>query len=53
MRTKFIEMYERSRIFKAKDSERFAIRLKLYGSQEEIEKVRKAIFNLEEGEKAV
>ena len=47
MRTKYIEVYERSRLFRAPDSERYALRLKLYGSKAEIEKVREAIFNLE------
>ena len=53
MRTKFIEIYERSRIFRAQDSERYALRLKLHCSQKEIEKLREAIFTLEEGEKDV
>ena len=53
MRTKLIEIYERSRIFRAQDSERYSLRLELYGSKEEIEKVREAVFKLEEGEKDV
>lgn len=50
MRTKKIEISER---WRAPDAEKYKIWIKLYCSQAEIEKVREAIFTLEEGEKAV
>ena len=46
VRTKYIEIYERSRLFRASDSERYSLKLKLYGSLAEVEKVREAIIKL-------
>lgn len=51
MKIKMIEIYERSRFWNPDESEKFVLRLKLYGSQEEMEKVRARIFNLEKEEK--
>lgn len=50
LKTKYIEIYERSRWFRASDQERYALKIHLLGSQQEIEKMRKAIIKLiEEG----
>ena len=49
MKTKRMHIYERSRLWRAQDDEKFALELTLFGSQKEIEKVRTAVFNCEEG----
>ena len=46
LKTKYLKIRER---WRAPDSEKFRLILELVGSQDEIEKVRKAVFTLEEG----
>ena len=47
MRTKYVEIWERSRFVGASDSERYAIRVKIYGTLDEVESVRDAILRLQ------
>jgi len=49
LKTKHLEIYERSRWVRDGDSDRYTLRMKIYGSLAELEKVRDAVFKLEEG----
>ena len=46
MRTKFIEIWERNRLSGASDSEKYALRVKVYGTLAQVEKIREAISKL-------
>lgn len=48
MKTKHLEIFERSRLVRSGESDRYTLRLKMYGSLAELEKVRDAVFKLEE-----
>jgi hypothetical protein len=50
LRIKYLKIEQRSRIFRAADSEKFRLEMELHGSEKEMERIRKAVFELEEGD---